>query len=134
MERSVAGILICEGRAFVAKRGAQGSFQGCWEFPGGKVEAGESDETALAREFEEEFGISVSARKFLGETIFPHRGADRVLAAWLIDLAPFVRPQLLEHEEIGWASAGELESLRLVDSDRRILAFVLPLLSSPAGA
>lgn len=128
MERSVAGILLLDGRAFVAKRGPVGSFQGCWEFPGGKVEAGESDEEAVAREFEEEFAVSVKARRLLGESVFPHRGVDRVLAAWLIELEPFQRPTLLEHEETAWASASELEALRLVDSDRALLPLVLPLL------
>jgi mutator protein MutT len=128
MERSVAGILINDGKAFVAKRGPTGSFSGCWEFPGGKVEPGESDEEALSREFDEEFGITVSAKKLLGEIIFPHRGADRVLAAWLIELAPFNRPKLIEHEEMHWAIPAELAQLRLVDSDRKILEFVLPLM------
>ena len=128
MERSVAGILIHDGKVFVAKRGPEGSFHGCWEFPGGKVEPGESDEAALSREFDEEFGIAVSARSLLGETVFPHRGAERILAAWLIELAPFHRPSLFEHEELGWASGPELEALQLVDSDRKLLEFVLPLL------
>ena len=129
MERSVAGILLHEGKAFVAKRGPQGSFSGCWEFPGGKVEPGESDEEALVREFDEEFGIAIGVRRLLGEALFPHRGVDRVLAAWLIELAPFTRPKLLEHEEIAWASALELEALRLVDSDRDLLPYVLPLIA-----
>jgi 8-oxo-dGTP diphosphatase len=129
MERSVAGILIRDGRAFVAKRGPDGSFCGCWEFPGGKVEPGESDEAALAREFDEEFGVEVRAKRLLGVSAFPHRGVDRALAAWLIELAPDSRPRLLEHDEISWASGIELEALRLVDSDRKLLEFVLPLLA-----
>jgi 8-oxo-dGTP diphosphatase len=128
MERSVAGILLLDGKAFVAKRGPKGSFGGWWEFPGGKVESGESDEAALAREFEEEFGIAVAAKRLLGESIFPHRGKDRVLAAWLIEVAPFTKPNLFEHEAVAWATARELEDLRLVDSDRKLLEFVLPLL------
>jgi 8-oxo-dGTP diphosphatase len=128
MERSVAGILIFGGKAFVAKRGAQGSYSGCWEFPGGKVEAGESDQAALAREFDEEFGVVIRATRFLGEAIFPHRGVDRALAAWLIEIEPFSKPQLLEHDEVAWATSAELETLRLVDSDRDLLPFVLPLM------
>jgi mutator protein MutT len=128
MERSVAGILIHDGKAFIAKRGPIGSFSGCWEFPGGKVEPGESDEAALAREFDEEFGIVIRARRFLGEARFPHRGKERILAAWLIELEPFHKPKLLEHEEVAWAGAAELESLLLVDSDRKLLEFILPLM------
>jgi mutator protein MutT len=130
MERSVAGILIHDGKAFIAKRGPIGSFSGCWEFPGGKVEPGESDEEALAREFDEEFGIAIRARRLLGEARFPHRGKERILAAWLIELEPFHKPKLLEHEEVAWAGAVELESLLLVDSDRKLLEFILPLVGS----
>lgn len=128
MQRSVAGILIHQGKVFIAKRGSKGSFSGRWEFPGGKVEEGESDEAAIVREFDEEFGIAVRALRPLGESIFPHRGTDRILAAWLIEIAPFTRPKLLEHEEIAWAEGTELEALELVDSDRKLLSYVLPLL------
>jgi len=129
MERSVAGVLIFDGRVFVAKRGPSGSFGGCWEFPGGKVEPGESDEEAILREFDEEFGIEVRATRLLGEILFPHNGRDRVLAAWLIEVPPFRHPRMIEHEELAWAGFDELEALRLVDSDRRLLDFVLPLLA-----
>jgi 8-oxo-dGTP diphosphatase len=127
MERSVAGILVREGRVFVAKRGAEGSFSGYWEFPGGKVEPGESDQEALSREFLEEFGVAVKAQALLGETTFPHRGAERVLAAWLIELASGDEPRLIEHEELSWAGETELKALKLVDSDRKILPYILPL-------
>jgi 8-oxo-dGTP diphosphatase len=128
MQRSVAGILINQGKVFIAKRGPEGSFGGCWEFPGGKVEEGESDEAAIAREFDEEFGIKIEALKLLGESVFPHRGRDRILAAWLIGLEPFTRPRLLEHEEIAWAGAEKLGTLELVDSDRDLLPYILPLI------
>jgi len=128
MQRSVAGILINQRKVFIAKRGPEGSFCGCWEFPGGKVEEGESDEAAIKREFDEEFGIDVGPLRLLGESVFPHRGTDRVLAAWLIELKPYKRPKLLEHEEIAWADAGELAALTLVDSDRKLLPYILPLM------
>jgi 8-oxo-dGTP diphosphatase len=127
MQRSVAGILVRQGKVFVAKRGPAGSFQGRWEFPGGKVEEGESDEAAIAREYREEFGLDVRARRCLGESMFPHRGEDRILAAWLIDQELPADPRLLEHEAIDWVAAEALSSLDLVDSDRKLLPLVLPL-------
>ena len=133
MERSVAGILVRDARVFVAKRGPGGSFCGYWEFPGGKVEIGESDEDAVIREFDEEFGVIVSAKSLLGEVLFPHHGKDRILAAWLIELVPFSQPQLLEHEESAWATSTELQGLKLVDSDRKILENFLPGLLSTRG-
>jgi 8-oxo-dGTP diphosphatase len=128
MERSVAGILLHQGKAFVAQRGQGGSFGGRWEFPGGKVEPGERDEEAVTREFDEEFGVHVEALRFLGEVVFPHRGVDRALAAYLIEMECFKRPRLLEHEAITWVSAGELIALELVDSDRDLLPYILPLM------
>jgi 8-oxo-dGTP diphosphatase len=130
MERSVAGILIHQGKVFIAKRGSVGSFCGCWEFPGGKVESDESDKEAIVREFLEEFEIRVNPVRLLGEAVFPHRGIDRVLAAWLIEVEPFTRPRLLEHEEVTWASAEDLSSQELVDSDRKLLPYILPLMQS----
>lgn len=128
MQRSVAGILVHQGKVFVAKRGSSGSFCGYWEFPGGKVEEGEGDEEAIAREFLEEFGIEARAKRLLGESSFPHRGEERVLAAWLIDLEPYKKPQLLEHAAIAWVDAAGLSSMNLVDSDRKLLPLILPLL------
>jgi 8-oxo-dGTP diphosphatase len=129
MERSVAGILLHQGKAFVARRGQDGSFGGRWEFPGGKVEPGERDEEAVAREFNEEFGVHVDALRLLGEVVFPHRGIDRTLAAYQIEMECYKRPKLLEHEAIAWVSAEELSALDLVDSDRDLLPYVLPLMS-----
>lgn len=128
MERSVAGILIDGRKVFVAKRGEGGSFRGYWEFPGGKVEPGESDEAALVREFLEEFGIVVRPQRLLGEVVFQHRGIDRALAAWLIEAELPMEPKLHEHDETAWAGAGELSNFLLVDSDKDLLPYLLPLI------
>jgi 8-oxo-dGTP diphosphatase len=128
MERSVAGVIIRGRRALLAQRGPSGSFEGRWEFPGGKVEEGESDPDALVREYEEELGLEVRATRLLGEVTFPHRGVERVLAAWLLEAPAFENLELAEHAAYRWADAAEIKSLSLVDSDRKVLEFVLPLL------
>ncbi len=122
--RSVAGICLRGGRAFVAERGPSGSCAGLWEFPGGKVEPGESDEAALVREFDEEFGIEARPVRFLGETSFDHGGSPRALAAWLIELPSAADHELREHARTAWATPEELDCLDLVDSDRKLVAFV----------
>lgn len=124
MDRSVAGICLTDGRVFVAKRGPAGSCGGLWEFPGGKVESGESDEAALVREFDEEFGLKVRPLRLIGEAAFSHGGADRALAAWLIEFVGPAIPELREHVESAWVEAGKLGDLDLVDSDRKLLKFV----------
>jgi 8-oxo-dGTP diphosphatase len=64
-----AAILEKDGRVFIAQRKSKDYLAGKWEFPGGKIEAGETPEECLAREMKEEFDIEVSVGEFLGSNI-----------------------------------------------------------------
>jgi 8-oxo-dGTP diphosphatase len=76
-----AAILANNGRLLIAQRRPTSSLPNKWEFPGGKVEAGETPEECLKREMEEEFGIDVSVREYLGESVFDYQlGTIRLLA------------------------------------------------------
>jgi mutator protein MutT len=121
----VATIILDGDRVFIARRPMVGELAGLWEFPGGKVEDGESDGDALMREFAEEFGSDLSPIRLLGECSFTHKGRTRRLAAWLcaIDYSERLLPS--EHLEIRWVDAEELVRLDLVDSDRKVLSPVL---------
>jgi 8-oxo-dGTP diphosphatase len=127
MPRSVAGIAIKDGLALVARRLPGGEMGGTWEFPGGKLESGEDDEQALKREFDEEFGVAVKVGKKLGQSRFEHSGKQYELSAVMIDLeqGPL---ELREHSELRWVGSTEIADLRLTDSDRSLLPFVLHLL------
>jgi 8-oxo-dGTP diphosphatase len=57
--RVVAGILVRDGKVLLTRRTPSQSFPFLWEFPGGKIEPGESPQAALAREFREEVGITI---------------------------------------------------------------------------
>ena len=74
MKRVTAAILKNGGRILIAKRKETDKLAGKWEFPGGKVKAGETPQECLAREMEEEFGIEVNVGAFFGETT--HRYAS----------------------------------------------------------
>ena len=63
----VAGLIFRDGRLLACQRHEKSAFPLKWEFPGGKVETGESDADALRRELKEELGISVSAMTFFHE-------------------------------------------------------------------
>jgi 8-oxo-dGTP diphosphatase len=78
--RIACAVLVESGRVLIGRRKAGISNGGLWEFPGGKVEAGESDEACLEREFKEEFGLSISVGGFFMETGCP--GTEYVLAAY----------------------------------------------------
>jgi 8-oxo-dGTP diphosphatase len=126
MRRSIAGIVIENGKILVAKRKAGGAIGLRWEFPGGKVEAGEGDEEALRREFEEEFGIEAEPIHFLGTASFSSHSGERLLAAWLVELPKGCILELREHSMIAWLSPRDIYALDLAESDRS----VLPLLES----
>jgi len=124
--RSVAGIAIRGRTVFVARRVAGGEMGGKWEFPGGKLEPGETDAEAAVREYEEEFGLSVSAGPVIGESKFRNKGRDYELAAIMVmfEGEPAV---LREHDRCAWVDLDGLTGLDLADSDRSLLPFLLPL-------
>jgi 8-oxo-dGTP diphosphatase len=119
--RSIAGIAAEEGKIFIARRGAGGDLGGKWEFPGGKVEEGESDTEALVREFGEEFGAPITAGPFVGAASFVHHGITRVLKAYRVFFHAPHRITLREHTEYRWAALEEIPALDFADSDLKLL-------------
>ena len=126
--RSVACILLRDAKVFTARRGPGGQLGGKWEFPGGKVEEGETDEAALERELEEEFGAHARVGKLVAEESFSHRGQTRILSAYLVELEPGSSLVPTEHVELRWSRFDELAGLDLVDSDRKLLPDIERLL------
>lgn len=124
---SVAGIAVRDSKVFVARRMPGGQIGGRWEFPGGKLEAGETAPQAARREFMEEFALDVAAGRILGSRRVECGGRSLELIAVLVDFdgEPLA---LAEHEGYLWADAESLTSLDLAESDRGILDLVLPLL------
>ena len=88
-----------------------------WEFPGGKVENGESPEVALQREYQEEFGVDVTVGAFIGSAVFTHNGEDSDLLAYEVSFNGEEKFTLSEHTETGWSDIDEIPSLNFVDSD-----------------
>jgi 8-oxo-dGTP diphosphatase len=104
---------------------------GRWEFPGGKVEPGESDIQALIRECDEELGVRVEIGEQVGADVpIAHgRAILRVYAARLIDDDV---PQPIEHAALRWLAAEELESVAWLPADAPIVAALPPLLLAAA--
>ena len=124
VQRSIAGIAIRNGRILVAKRKEGGAIGLMWEFPGGKVEKGESDKDALKREFLEEFGIEIVPLRCLGTTTFVCDSGERELAAWAVDIPEGSILELREHSKMDWIPAKDLPDLDLAQSDRKLLTFL----------
>ena len=133
---AVVDSLSAPARLLVARRTAPPQFAGMWEFPGGKVETGESPESALRRELREELGIGVILGAEL-EPPGPHgwplneRAAMRV---WFAEVADGEPQPLEDHDELRWVSildGAEALSLPWIPAD---LPIVRSLLSSVAAA
>jgi 8-oxo-dGTP diphosphatase len=125
--RVVVGVaLLRAGRVLAARRCAPPALVGGWEFPGGKVESGESEAAAAQRECREELGVEVVCR-------------DRVPGEWQIDEALVLRVYLgeilrgeplpgAEHDQLRWLSREELFEIDWLPADRPAAAAIAGLL------
>jgi mutator protein MutT len=124
--RVVAAVIERDGRYLLCKRPPHKRHGGMWEFPGGKIEEGESDLDAASRELTEELGVKVLS-------VAPPRfrvadpGSHFVIEFMRVEIDG--SPQCIEHSEVRWVSLSELPHFDLAPSDRR---FVEHLLTSDA--
>lgn len=118
MKQSIAGIIVKDGKFLIGHRLSTGEMADRWEFPGGKVDPGETPKEAIVREFREEMGVDVMPGDFIASAEFRNKNGPVELLAYHIDF-PEVRDLVLtEHSEVRWASFEEMEKLSFVDSDR----------------
>lgn len=97
-----------------------------WEFPGGKMEEGETPQEALAREYREELSLDIAVGEFLLEGRFSNNGKEYLLKAYRIELlSPEEDIRLSEHSEYRWADPEELAILDFPPSDEMIRDFLL---------
>lgn len=114
------------------RRATPASLAGRWEFPGGKVDPGESPEEALHRELREELGVRVG----LGpELVGPDGGAWRLsehyeMRLWLAEVASGIPEPLVEHDELRWLPAGQWLEVPWLDADIRIVTALLAALAA----
>lgn len=114
--------LIEEGRVLLAERPAGKSLAGLWEFPGGKLEPGESPEAALVRELEEELGIHVR-EDALEPLAFASHGYDsfHLLMPLYACRSWSGEPIPREGQRFAWASAQEIDKYPMPPADIPLL-------------
>lgn len=120
MLQVTAAIIQRDGRFLICQRGEGGSCAGLWEFPGGKLEPGETPEECLARECREELGIEVRLRGVYAET--SHRYPEREIAFtfYLAEIADGeIRPTV--HRAVRWALPEELGEYEFCPADVEVV-------------
>jgi 8-oxo-dGTP diphosphatase len=116
----VGAAILVDGRLLGCERAEPPEVAGRWEFPGGKVEPGESDEAALIRECEEELGVRIAVGERIGHDV-PLAHGNALLRVWLAELLSG-EPQPLEHRTLRWLAPDELDSVPWLPADAPIVA------------
>ena len=115
----VTAILHRGGAYFVTQRG-YGEFDGMWEFPGGKIEPGESHEVALKREIQEELGVDITIDKFLCTTDYDYPSFHLTMHCYLCSVVSG-EIELREHMSARWLTTKTLDSVEWLPADKYII-------------
>ena len=116
----VAAIIHKDGAYFATQRG-YGEFEGMWEFPGGKIESGESHESALRREIQEELGIDITIDKFLCTTDCDYPSFHLTMHCYLCSVKSG-DIELREHKSARWLKLAELGSVEWLPADEDVIS------------
>ena len=110
-----------QGRVLIAQRPAGKHLAGSWEFPGGKIEPGETRTGALARELKEELGVAIEHPRPLLRLRHEYPYGDVLLDVWVVRRYRG-EPRGLDGQALRWCRRGELGSAELLPADRPIVA------------
>lgn len=122
--RVTCAVIIDGQRVFAARRGPGGQQALKWEFPGGKLEAGETEEECLHRELAEELNMKVHILARLRSFFHEYTGFTIELIPFLCRLVePGHTP--LEHSSTGWFTSAELKDLDWAEADVALMKYVL---------
>ena len=116
MIRVTAAIITDSGKVFIARRKSPGRLPGMWEFPGGKIEVGETPEQCLRRELREEFGIDAAIGRHVGTSVYQYDFYTIELMAYRTRrVAGDIR--LNDHAEMAWVEADDLDRYEFAPAD-----------------
>lgn len=115
----VAAILQRDGAYFATQRG-YGEFEGMWEFPGGKIEPGESREIALKREIQEELGVDITIENLLCTTEYDYPSFHLTMHCYLCSIASG-EIELREHKSALWLTSDRLKDVAWLPADKEVI-------------
>jgi len=115
----VAAIIRKGDKVFATQRG-YGEWKDWWEFPGGKIEQGESPEEALCREIREELSAEISVERFVCTVEYDYPKFHLTMHCYLCSLQTEAL-HLNEHEAARWLGMNELDSVRWLPADEEVV-------------
>lgn len=134
IQQVAAAIITRDRRVLVTRRAPEQKMAGLWEFPGGKLEAGETVQTCIVRELMEELGITCEADDVLATNLHVYPGGAIELIGIRVRIISGAL-QLSVHDEARWVGSSELLALELAPADIPIAETVRTLLANqPTGA
>ena len=132
MTTVVAAIIQRDGRILIGQRKDLGHHPLKWEFPGGKVEPGETPEAALIRELQEELGLHARIDRELMRYEYQYPGRSRILLIFYRVVDFDGEPQNLDFDQIRWERPERLRDYDFLEGDTQFLVEQVPDLISEA--
>ena len=116
--RLVAAVIERDGCYLITQRRSTAVLPGLWEFPGGRVEEGESDEEALRRELRERLGTEVEVKGQMAHRVHHYRGYSVDLNLYQAAITPGQEPEALRVAEARWVPSNEIEKYPFPAADQ----------------
>ena len=116
----VAAVIKNGDKIFSTQRG-YGDFKDGWEFPGGKVEEGETPKQALVREIKEELDADIIVGDHLTTVEYDYPEVHLSMQCFWAELAPNSQMKLLEHEAARWLSKADIDSVAWLPADVEVV-------------
>jgi 8-oxo-dGTP diphosphatase len=125
--RVVVAVIEHRGRYLITQRNESAVLPLLWEFPGGRVEDGESDDHALRRELRERIGVEVDVTGLMGEHVHEYAGYDVHMHMFACSLNSDTEPKPLAVRDVRWVTSDELSDYEFPPADQqnmdRLLGF-----------
>lgn len=119
-----AGVIYHNGKILIAQRRKDKSLGGFWEFPGGKIEAGETCQQTLEREIKEEFDIKIQAGKYLMEHTYAYPDFDLKMYVYEASWDGNGTIKICDHEQYAFVSLGQMDGYSFAGADIPVIEFL----------
>ena len=122
-ELKVVAAIIIKDKKFLATKRGHGEFTGLWEFPGGKIEEGESKKEALVREIKEELNVTITVDKFALDLEYQYPNFYLYMSCFECTIKDG-NIELIEHDDAKWLNKGDLDLIEWIPADFEIIDYL----------